>query len=323
MYRQRRTAALFLLLFFSGPLLRPDPLHGRQDQASPRVAVQAVRGGVHLLRGAGGNVVLFLGEDGILLVDAGVVELGPAVLAVARETAAAEGANPTLRYLVNTHWHFDHTGGNGAMAAAGATIVAHERVLRALSETRILAALDGRVVEPLPPEARPTLTFNNRLNLAWNGDLLHLVHMPAAHSDGDLVVQFRDANVMHLGDLFFNGMYPYIDVDYGGNLEGIVRGLEDILAHTLENTLYIPGHGPLGTRADLQAYLHMLKTVGDRVREMVERGLTREAVVAARPSAEFDAVWGQARGFPQPDNWVGLVYDGMVRAGGGEASGSR
>jgi glyoxylase-like metal-dependent hydrolase (beta-lactamase superfamily II) len=155
------------------------------------------------------------------------------------------------------------------------------------------------------------------MNLQWNGDLIHLVHMPLAHSDGDVIVHFRDADVVHLGDLFFSGTYPYIDVDYGGNLRGMVRALREVAEHTNETTLFIPGHGPLATRAELMGYLEMLEVVLDRVQEMVEKSMSREEVIAAKPTAEFDADWAPEGSFLAPDFWVGLVYDGMVRSTGG------
>jgi glyoxylase-like metal-dependent hydrolase (beta-lactamase superfamily II) len=202
------------------------------------------------------------------------------------------------------------------MARAGALLVAHENVRSLMAEERVLSALNTRVVPAAPPEALPVLTFNDRLNLNWNGDLVHMVHMPSAHSSGDAVVHFRDADVIHMGDLFFNGMYPFIDVDFGGDIRGMVRAIDEVLAHANETTLFIPGHGPLGTRADLQAFGDMLRTVQDRVEPMVQRGVSREEVVAAHPTADLDALWAREGSFMQPDVWVGLVYDGMVRAGG-------
>ena len=139
-----------------------------------------------------------------------------------------------------------------------------------------------------------------------------MVHMPEAHSDGDAIVHFRDADVIHTGDIFFNVHYPFIDVDYGGNLEGMVNALDEILAHARPTALFIPGHGPLADRSDLESYTSMLRTVAQRVRAMVDEGRTREEVIGARPTAEFDEAWGATGGFAVPDFWVGLVYDGMA-----------
>jgi glyoxylase-like metal-dependent hydrolase (beta-lactamase superfamily II) len=319
-----------------------------------------IRGRVTLLAAAGGNLAVFTGTDGVLVVDADYAELTDRILAAIAELeestsasaapspgtpAAPDGASATadpgrstsaasagaatlsgadkaapmsvVRYLVNSHWHFDHVGGNEGFARAGATIIAHERVRRLMAEDRVMAALDGRRVPAAPPAALPVLTFNDRLNLELNGDLVHLVHMAAAHTDGDVIVHFRDADVIHMGDLFFNGMYPFIDVDFGGNIAGMVRAVEEVLDHTPPTTLFIPGHGPLAGRSDLERYRDMLATVRDRVQEMIARGMGRAEVQAAKPTADFDPAWAGEGSFLTPDVWVGLVYDGLVRGGAG------
>jgi glyoxylase-like metal-dependent hydrolase (beta-lactamase superfamily II) len=309
----------FLASFLLVVLVRSQDVTSLQAQIDPdqvAIRVETVRGGVHMVSGAGGNLAVFVGENGVLMVDSDYAELSGPILTTVRGLAEDAGGNPSLRYVVNTHWHFDHTGGNGPMAQAGAVLIAHENVDRMMAEDRVLAGLGGREVPAAPAEARPTVTFNDRMNLSWNGELIHLVHMPAAHSSGDVIVHFRDADVIHLGDLFFNGMYPYIDVDFGGDIRGMVRALEEVLAHTDETTLFIPGHGPLGKRADLRAYCEMLRAVRDRLEVMIAEGRTRDEAVAAHPTADLDADWAGEGSFMLPDVWVGLVYDGMIRSGG-------
>jgi glyoxylase-like metal-dependent hydrolase (beta-lactamase superfamily II) len=141
--------------------------------------------------------------------------------------------------------------------------------------------------------------------------------MPAAHTDGDVIVHFRDADVIHMGDIYFNGMYPFIDVDFGGNLGGMIRAVEDVLDHSRENTLFIPGHGPLSDREGLRSYAEMLRTVHERVESLVVQGRTREEVVAARPTADLDPIWVRVPGSEEADFFVGLVYDGMVKQSSG------
>jgi glyoxylase-like metal-dependent hydrolase (beta-lactamase superfamily II) len=272
-----------------------------------------VRGGVHMIAGAGGNIAVFPGEDGVLLVDAGMPEFTSGIVSEIREIAEEAGLRPDLRYLINTHWHFDHVGGNASFGLAGATIAAHEGVVHLVSEYQVMESLGNRSVEALQPEGRPTLSFNDRMNLHWNGDLIHMVHMPAAHSNGDIIVHFRDADIIHMGDLFFNGMYPFIDVDNQGNIDGMVEAVDEVLAHSRPTTLFIPGHGELADRGALEAYGTMLRTVRDRIQRMIDDGMDREAIIAAGPTAEFDATWGSNQGFRVPEAWVGLVYDGMVR----------
>jgi glyoxylase-like metal-dependent hydrolase (beta-lactamase superfamily II) len=263
-----------------------------------------------MLSGVGGNIAAFLGEDGVFLVDAGLAEPVEQTLTAIQTLIRRESSNSDLAYVVNTHWHFDHTGGNERLAGAGAVVVAHENVLRLVSEEQVMPALGDHRVPAASPEARPTLTFNDRINLSWNGDLIHVVHIPDAHSDGDAIVHFRDADVVHVGDIFFNGVYPFIDVDFGGNISGMVRAIDEILAHTNETTLFIPGHGPLADRADFIRYRDMLATVRDRVQAMIDRGMTREEILEAKPTSDLDAEWGGR----DADFWVGLVHDGMVRS---------
>ncbi len=315
--RRFRLAALFLLAFLL-PAVDGRAVLAQTDPSQIPIQVEAIRGGVHMVTGAGGNLAVFLGPDGIFMVDADYAELSDRILETARELANEAGGDPTLRFVVNTHWHFDHTGGNGPMAQAGAVLVAHENVRNLMAEERVLTGLNTRVVPAAPPEARPVLTFNDRVNLSWNEDLIHVVHMPSAHSRGDAIVHFRDADVIHMGDIFFNGMYPYIDVDFGGDIRGMVRAVDEVLAHTNETTVFIPGHGPLAARSELQAFGDMLRTVQDRLEAMIAKGMSREEAVAARPTSDLDAHWAREGSFMQPDVWVGLVYDGMARAGGGE-----
>ena len=293
-------------------LVPTTPAHTQQDWDAVEIRVTPLRGGVHMITAGGGNLAAFAGPDGVLMVDGDYAELSDRIMAAVREIAATEEGEPSIRYLINTHWHFDHTSGNENFARAGATLIAHEGVGQLMSEDQVMTALGGREVPAAPDLARPSITFNDRMNLEFNGDLIHLVHMADAHTNGDIIVHFRDADVIHMGDLFFNGRYPFIDIDNGGNLPGMVDALEEVLAHSRETTLFIPGHGPLADRADLQACTDMLRTVRDRVQALMDAGKNREEVIAEKPTAEFDSAWGGQGGFAEPDSWVGLVYDGMV-----------
>jgi len=316
-----------LPLFLASVFLPHPPTSAQIDFDAVEIRITPLRGGVYMLSAAGGNLGVFVGPDGILVVDSDYAELSERILAAIGDLVAAEAGpggggdppasggeiRPTIGFLVNTHWHFDHTSGNAAFARAGAIIVAHEGVGRLLAEDQVMQTLGRREVPAAPPEARPVITFNDRMNLDWNGDLVHLIHVPPAHTDGDVIVHFPDADVVHLGDLFFNGMYPFIDVDFGGNLGGMVQAVQEVLDHTTETALFIPGHGPLAHREELVSYGEMLRTVHERVRALVDEGKTREEAVASKPTADLDSVWVTEAGSREADFFVGLVYDGMVK----------
>lgn len=318
-------------------LLTPMPglVSAQVDWDALAIQTIALRERVTLISVAGGNVAVLAGADGVLVVDSGYQEVAGRILDTIGELAAPESTaevpaqgmlanrsenDPRLRYLINTHWHFDHTSGNEAFARAGAVIIAHERVRRLLAEDQVMAALGGREVPALPREALPAITFNDHLNLECSGEVVHVVHMPYAHTDGDVIVHFRNADVIHMGDIFFNGMYPFIDVDNGGSIVGMARAVQEVLDHSRESTLFIPGHGPLADRNALQRYGDMLRAVGDRIEGMIAQDMSREEVKAARPTADFDPVWAGKKGTLEPDFWVGLVYDGLVRAAQREAA---
>jgi glyoxylase-like metal-dependent hydrolase (beta-lactamase superfamily II) len=275
-----------------------------QQAAEIEIKATDLGGGVHMLRGAGGNLAVLVADEEALLVDSEYAQLADKVLAAVRSLGA-----PSIRVVINTHWHFDHVGGNERLAAEGALIVAHDTVRERMSSEQVLGAF-GRRVPPSPPGALPVLTFGDRLALHWGEEAVHVLHVEPAHTDGDCFVRFRKANVLHLGDVWFNGMYPFIDVNAGGSIDGMIAAVDRALQIADANTKIIPGHGPLGDAATLRAYRAMLATVRERVAKLIKAGKTREQVIAAKPTADLDEKW--AKSF-RPDMWVGLVYDGMVK----------
>jgi glyoxylase-like metal-dependent hydrolase (beta-lactamase superfamily II) len=263
-----------------------------------------VREGVYMLVGAGGNIGLSVGEDGTFMIDDQYAPLTKKIL-----EAVHKLTDRPVRFVINTHWHQDHTGGNENMAAKGAVVVAHENVRKTLSTKQFMGAF-GREVPPAPEGALPTITFTESMTFHWNGDELDVVYVGPAHTDGDAIIHFRKANVIHGGDVYFNGLYPFIDVERGGSIDGMIRAADRILELCDEETRLIPGHGPLSGVKELEAYRDMLKTVSGRIRELVDQGKSRDEVIAAKPTADLDAAWG--KGFLQPDRWVGIVFDGMA-----------
>jgi glyoxylase-like metal-dependent hydrolase (beta-lactamase superfamily II) len=257
-----------------------------------------------MLIGRGGNIGLSVGVDGAFLIDDQFAPLTEKIRA-----AVAALTDQPVRFLVNTHWHRDHTGGNENLGRAGAIIVAHDNVRRRMSRDQFLEAFD-QMVPASPKGALPVLTFNDAVTFHLNGDEVHVFHVEHAHTDGDAIIHFRRANVVHMGDTYFNGMYPFIDVSSGGSIEGMIDAVDRVLPLADAKTRLIPGHGPLSNVLELQAYREMLGTVRDRIRALVADGKSREEVIEAGPTRDFDASWGG--GFMKPDQWAGIVYDGMV-----------
>jgi glyoxylase-like metal-dependent hydrolase (beta-lactamase superfamily II) len=259
-----------------------------ETTAPATIEAQALRGGLHVLKGAGANVVAWTGSDGLLVVDTGNVASAPQLF----EALAKVSPGP-VRLVVNTHWHPDHVGGNAALRRAGAEIIAHDDTRARMTSRQLMSPYEVEV-PAAPRDALPIVTFDDTLSLHLNGTRVLLVHVPAAHTDGDLVVWWESANVVHLGDAYYAGEYPAIDVANGGSLAGTVAAIETTLSRTDARTVIVPGHGPVSNRGDLMAYRDMLVAVGKRVRELVEQGNSLDEVLAARPTEAFDERYGQA-----------------------------
>lgn len=295
----QRPAVLALVLAATAavPALRPPA----QDV---EVTTVKVTDAVSMLVGRGGNVGLVHGDDGVLMIDAQFADmtdrLGAAI------DVLSDGK---LRYLVNTHWHFDHTGGNANIAAGGAVILAHENVRTRVSRDQEMPAF-GRTVEALPEAARPAVTFGDEVTVHVAGRTVRAFHVDDAHTDGDVILHVVEDDVFHMGDTFFNGLYPFIDAGSGGHIDGMIAVADTVLAMAARDTRIIPGHGPLAGRAELQAFRDMLADVSARVHEALDAGLTRDEIIASRPTAAHDAAWGG--GFLAPDAWVGIVVDGIL-----------
>ena len=211
------------------------------------IQTQSLADGLHMLTGRGGNLVVSSGADGVFLVDDQFAPLSERILA-----AIAKISSQPLRFVVNTHWHGDHTGGNENMGRAGALIVAHDNVRRRMSADQFQAAFQ-RTVPAAPPAALPVITFGEDVTFHLNGGEVHVFHVARAHTDGDAIVHFRAGNSIHMGDTFFNGLYPFIDLDSGGSIDGVIAAVDRALPLMDKKTRVIPGHGPLSDRAGLEA----------------------------------------------------------------------
>ena len=272
----------------------------QQDFSKTEVTATKLGEGVHVLFGAGGNIGVSSGKDGVFLIDDQYAPL------TARIRAAVAGiSDKPIRFVLNTHWHSDHSGGNENLGVAGAIIVAHENVRKRMSVEQFLEAF-GQKFPPSPEAALPVVTYAESVSFHLNGDEIHCFHLPPAHTDGDSVVHFKKANVIHMGDLFFNGLYPFIDADSGGSLEGMIGGADRILGMANDSTQIIPGHGPMAKKADLKAFRDMLAGVRDKMKPLVMAGKTLSEVQATKPTQAFDQIWG--KGFLNPEQFVAVAY---------------
>lgn len=282
------------------PVLCPALLFAQQQWDSITVRAQPLRGGVYMITGSGGNIGLSVGPDGAFLVDDQFAPLTPKITA-----AVASVTTQPIRFVVNTHWHGDHTGGNENLGKAGALLVAHENVRTRMSVEQFNAVFNRRTPAS-PTAALPVVTFSDSATFHINGDALVAWHVAHAHTDGDVIIHFTKADVVHMGDTFFRGNYPFIDVSSGGNVTGVIAAADRVLASCTPETLIIPGHGPVSRCADLRAYRDVIATVRDRVRAEMQKGRTLEQIKAAGLSAEFDAAWG--RGFINPGTFVEFIF---------------
>lgn len=276
-----------------------------QDIDFERVEIETVpvAEGIYMLVGEGGNIGVSAGEDGVFLIDDQYAPLTEKI-----QAAIAAISNQPIRFVLNTHWHFDHTGGNENLGKAGVLIVAHDKVREYMSVDQFIEAFDMKLPAS-PPEALPVVTFNDTVTFHLNDSTIKAFHVEPAHTDGDLVVYFTEADVIHTGDVYFNGMYPFIDVAHGGSIEGTILAADRILAMAGENTKIIPGHGTLSNRAELEAYRDMLITVRDRVKAAIAKGMTVEEFIATDPTADLDAKWGE--GFLKPEQFQQIVYSDL------------
>lgn len=281
------------------------PAPAAQDRDNVQVKAVPVAGAVHMMTGPGGNLAVVPSNDGVLLVDTLLPEAHDKFLA-ALSSLPGRGH---VRYILNTHWHFEHVQGNELLRRDGAVIVAHVNNVARMSREQFHDVLNEKR-GPYPTAGWPEITFTDSLALRFNGEDIEVRHVPSAHSDADAIVIFRNANVIHTGDLLFSAGYPYIDITNGGSIDGMIAASTRLLALTRPDTTLIPGHGPVANRARLERYRAMLTTVRDRVAKLAGEGRTLEQAVAAKPTADLDADWTEAM---PPDGFVTLVYKSLPR----------
>lgn len=276
----------------------------KDSAARSPIAAHALRGDITVLEGSGGNVAVLTGADGKVMIDAGIGVSRPQMT----KALAGLGDEP-VTHLVNTHWHFDHTDGNGWLNELGAKILAHENTRNHLSGIQRVEDWDYNFL-PLSTGAIPSDVFSTERSLKLNGASIALKNHGPAHTDSDISVHFAEANVIHVGDIYWNGIYPFIDYSTGGSIDGMIAGCDAILAATNNESIIIPGHGnPVSDRAALQKWRDMLASIRDNVAALKKTGMSRDEVVAARPTAAFDATYGNF--VIDPAFFTHLVYQGV------------
>jgi glyoxylase-like metal-dependent hydrolase (beta-lactamase superfamily II) len=283
----------------------PAPLIAKMGPLMAKIPIQVVElaAGLHLVQGPGGNIAVLNGPDGLTVIDSGVPMRAREVF----ETVKRVGGRPVTR-LINTHWHFDHVGGNEVFARAGATVFATAATRKRLATDQYTEVFK-LTTRALPAIALPTLT-SDQFELHVGNEVIHLTAVPPAHTDGDLIVHFKSLDVIHTGDLFSNGFYPNIDASSLGWIGGMISAAECILKLAGPKTRIIPGHGPMASQVELAAFRKMLVTVHDRLGPMLDAGKTTREAIAARPTADLDAVW--AKGFFTGGMFTRIAYEGLA-----------
>lgn len=293
----KKILSLMLLLVFAAAVHAQQP-----DYSKVQIKATKVAGNVYMLEGSGGNIGVSVGDDGLLIVDDQFAPLADKI------RAALKGiADKKLHFILNTHWHGDHTGGNVAFGPE-ATIIAHDNVRKRLS-TEQKSAVFNSTTPPSPKEALPVITFDKTLTVHFNGEEIRAIHFPQGHTDGDSVIFFTASNVVHLGDDFFAGRFPFVDLESGGTVEGLVRNIGEIITKIPEGAKLIPGHGPISTIDDLKSYHRMLQQTSEIVRQKIAAGKTLEQIKSEGLPDEWKP-WGE--GFIKTDRWVETIYRSLT-----------
>ena len=271
-----------------------------QDYDKVQIKTVKTSGNVYMLMGSGGNLGVLVGDDGVFLVDDQFAPLTKKI-----KDAIGKISDKEIRFLINTHWHFDHVGGNENLGETGSVIIAHENVRKRMSTDQFIEFFQKKV--PASPKvALPIITFTQDLMFHLNGEDIHVFHVNNAHTDGDSIVYFRNSNVIHTGDIYFAGIYPFIDTSSHGSVNGVIDAAQHILSIIDDNTKVIPGHGSLSNKAELSAYVDMLISMRAKITKQISDGKTLEEIQKTKPAQKFDEKWGH--GMLTSDKFVQILY---------------
>jgi cyclase len=289
-----------LLVFFGITLAAGVARGQQQDFSKVTIKTTKLTDSVYMLEGSGGNIGVSIGEDGVIVIDDQFAPLTGKI-----QEAIAKLTPKPIKFVINTHWHLDHVGGNENLGTAGAVIVAHDNVRKRMSTEGFIEALKMKV-PPSPPKALPIVTFTTDVTLHFNGEDIHVIHVDPAHTDGDSIIVFPKAKVVHMGDCYMTISYPFVDLSSGGNFDGFVAAASKVVGMTDESFKVIPGHGPLSNRAELKGWQDMLVEIRALVKKQADAGKSLEDIQKAKLTAKWDAKWGQK--FIKPDVIVEVAF---------------
>lgn len=299
----KKQLTIFLFLFFTFSFFQNN-LFAQRDFSKVEIKTEQVAENIYMLTGSGGNIGVVVGDDGVFMIDS---QYGPLSEKIA--TAIGKLSSQPIKYLFNTHWHADHTGGNENFGEKGAIIVAHENVKNRMSTEQIRPFR-----KPTPAAAKiaqPVITFKNDMKFHFNGEDILIYHFHYGHTDGDAFVYFPKSNVIHMGDNFFKGRFPYIDLSSGGSVEGALKNINAVLFLADAETKIIPGHGTLANKKDLMDYRDVIIIARDRVKKSIFKGMTLEEIKAENVTKEYDEEWGS--GFINPEKFIGILYSDLTK----------